>query len=1238
MSNINKESEDIENSLYIIQTIKWEECQEVVEEENKEQEQENNKKNRKYVFKIRAFGRDKNNKSYYVSIINYKPYFYVKIPDSWNNEKVRTYINHINKKLGENKIQDYKIVKRCDLYGFTAEKKFKFVKLIFNDKWSFKKVEEYISNNKFDLQPNTKDRQELKLYESNMEPYIKFMHEKDILSCGWIKIPKKKCIQLLNITNCDYALQVDWNDVERYESNAIQKLIIASFDLECYSSSSEFPVPEKDPIIQIGTVFSYYGDPVPFRKTIITLGSCSKIKALENDEIYECKTETEMLLKWTELIQKQDPDIITGYNICGFDFRYMNLRAIKLGIIKSFSKLGRNYKEESKYTEKKLASGALGENILKFFNITGRVIIDMFEVFKRDTTLSSFKLDNVAAVNLKELICRYEYKENKEYSYIYTTSIYGIKEESYIHIVSNDGLSDNVCDEKYNIIKITELTKEEIEELNNEYNNQDYIINKPKKLYKIKINGKISLDVFTNNNKSKWQIIKNNKNNIYYSVSKYRNEYNVDETKHIIDQDISDNLEQINGNNISWSKAKDDLGAKEMFKLYKGTGEDRAIIAKYCIMDCVLPIELMEKVQVLNNNIGMANVCSVPLHYLFERGQGVKGHSLVGKECMALGYLIPTIRPPKEDQAEILDFSLEENTNKKKKGKVVNKNGYEGATVFDPVTGIYYDPIYVLDFASLYPRSMIYRNISHECLVMDKQYDHHPDYNFQTVVYRNNDGTTTTCRYAKHKDGRKGILCNILQKLLDKRTETKKIMKSCSNAFEIKIYDGLQNAYKVSANSLYGLLGGATSALYLKDLAASTTATGREMLEFSRNFMETSFNKLFNYALKDKQSYYDFANELFKNTPPHKFKTTLQDFIDEFYNRVNKIFTNEYRIKNKVIYGDTDSVFVRPSIHKISDKIILTNRKALKAAIHIGQLAGDAICKVLPEPEEQVYEKTLWPFIILSKKRYTGNLYEDNEIDYYQKNMGIVLKRRDNAKIVKMVVGGIVNLIMNGDETTENNKNSNKTIKELRTERIIEYIKNMLKQILKGEFDIDKFIISKSLKSESSYKNIDTIAHAYLAKRIGIRNPGNKPETGDRIPYVYIIPNTKKLKKGVKMLQGDKIEDPTYVIENKIEIDYLFYITNQIMKPSIDFLNHVFDNPQKLFDNYINKELNRRNGTKGLTSLIGNTCYSYNNNESDSESESDESESEEENSSNSDDKLIKEIKNNKVKRKFVIEI
>ena len=76
----------------------------------------------------------------------------------------------------------------------------------------------------------------------------------------------------------------------------------------------------------------------------------------------------------------------------------------------------------------------------------------------------------------------------------------------------------------------------------------------------------------------------------------------------------------------------------------------------------------------------------------------------------------------------------------------------------------------------------------------------------------------------------------------------------------------------------------------------------------------------------------------------------------------------------------------------------------------------------------------------------------------------------------------------------------------------------------------------------SHYKNPDQIAHKVLADRIGEREAGNKPQNGDRIPYVYFVNAKAKL-------QSDKIESPSYVIENKLKIDTSHYITNQISKP-----------------------------------------------------------------------------------------
>jgi DNA polymerase elongation subunit (family B) len=139
--------------------------------------------------------------------------------------------------------------------------------------------------------------------------------------------------------------------------------------------------------------------------------------------------------------------------------------------------------------------------------------------------------------------------------------------------------------------------------------------------------------------------------------------------------------------------------------------------------------------------------------------------------------------------------------------------------------------------------------------------------------------------------------------------------------------------------------------------------------------------------------------------------------------------------------------------------------------------------------------------------------------------MGIVLKRRDNAPIVKDVYGGLIDILMQNNDI----------------EKAVDFLKTSMQNMVDEKYSMDKLIITKSLRS--GYKNPAQIAHKVLADRIGRRDPGNKPNVGDRIPFVYIENPNKKA------LQGDRIETPDFIIANNVKINYSFYITNQIMKP-----------------------------------------------------------------------------------------
>jgi len=137
--------------------------------------------------------------------------------------------------------------------------------------------------------------------------------------------------------------------------------------------------------------------------------------------------------------------------------------------------------------------------------------------------------------------------------------------------------------------------------------------------------------------------------------------------------------------------------------------------------------------------------------------------------------------------------------------------------------------------------------------------------------------------------------------------------------------------------------------------------------------------------------------------------------------------------------------------------------------------AGEIATKFLKKPHDLEYEKTFLPFCLLSKKRYVGMLYEEDPHKCKRKSMGIVLKRRDNAPIVKDVYGGIIDILMK-------DKDINKSI---------DFLDKMLKNIVDEKIGMDKLIISKKLPFEFS-----EIFFTYLEKspmfKITIEKKANK--------------------------------------------------------------------------------------------------------------------------------------------------
>lgn len=109
----------------------------------------------------------------------------------------------------------------------------------------------------------------------------------------------------------------------------------------------------------------------------------------------------------------------------------------------------------------------------------------------------------------------------------------------------------------------------------------------------------------------------------------------------------------------------------------------------------------------------------------------------------------------------------------------------------------------------------------------------------------------------------------------------------------------------------------------------------------------------------------------------------------------------------------------------------------------------------------------------------------------------------------------------------------------------VEFVRGECKRLLDGKFPMDKFVLSKTLRS--SYKNPDSIAHKQLADRANDRGT-DAYLSNDRIPYVFVV-HKEAAAKGQKTLQGDKIETPEQVVLAKLKVDYKHYLLQQIQNP-----------------------------------------------------------------------------------------
>lgn len=315
------------------------------------------KNDNKYI--VYGFGHDNNNKTVAIRINDFKSYAYIEN----DIEKIK----YILQKININEITLSKInKKRLHNYNLGYQE---YIKIESNNP----KIIDFVTN-------NTK-------FEKNINLYLKFLTFCNIQGTGWIKIPNK--ILHNKEANVDHEYVVKYSDIKDFKKDAISKPNILAVDIECYSSNNNSLPDSNNPndvIFMISLVTRN-------KKYILYLWNKEENIETYNVNYIKYDNEINLLKGYFDIINEINPDIIIGYNILNFDFKYISER-YKGNKIPNYSKLVKIGK--TKEIKTKWSSSAFGNNDLVIFDSSGRTVIDIYQFIKRYYRLDKYSLNYVS--------------------------------------------------------------------------------------------------------------------------------------------------------------------------------------------------------------------------------------------------------------------------------------------------------------------------------------------------------------------------------------------------------------------------------------------------------------------------------------------------------------------------------------------------------------------------------------------------------------------------------------------------------------------------------------------------------------------------------------------------------------------------------------------------------------------------------------------------------------------------
>lgn len=560
---------------------------------------------------------------------------------------------------------------------------------------------------------------------------------------------------------------------------------------------------------------------------------------------------------------------------------------------------------------------------------------------------------------------------------------------------------------------------------------------------------------------------------------------------------------------------KVDLDVRDI-PIYLLAKKTRKLILDYCHIDALLPAMMIIKKAFVIKNVLLCRGCGIMHHDHMTRGQTLKSKIMVIRQMHGWYVLYGGTYDGKVHKCFFMPDDL------------TPPSWYEGATVVEPKPD-FYKLVIVLDYGALYPSVIRALNMDPSTMIdvdiaeklglryeTDEEANSHEaaggDICRARAAKMDPDGTGDNGEYRPfhdpekmgcfvHPNVREGVVPALAANLAMMRGSAKKERDKYEEGSQEHTYwEGMQNTMKEMTNSVYGFM----KRVHWK-IASSVTGEGRRMVCLAAHKVTRKYNK-----------------------------------------------ANGYPEDSDVVYGDTDSIFV-----KVWEMPI---EQALKLGVEMSKYVNTFVRK----PHTDEFEKCLINFNLHGeKKRYEGKMvtialkdgrpaYDDNgfPVPCYAdkiKVTGVESKRRDCPKFAAQAIDKFLDLRIMKDKP----------------EDAIQLLRDVIKTAYARELTWDNFILSANIS-----KNLDEYAkgksppeHAIVALKMAARDAGSAPKPGDRVPYVVTVGSTRST-------VGQRVEHPVYAMEHDMEIDVNYYVT--LLKGVIERITRNGMFPPKLIADVFN--------------------------------------------------------------------